>query len=142
MFSWICGLCFSDLCYCAFSDLSFPFSFPNTRKYFPENFLQCNQTPWKHFPFTEISISGKYVFSGKHFTATKHSLTNFHFVSSTWLALNNLTSKNGDVANDWVQFVQSSPSIKSINPLWCDQTDHNIHITMTHIINDFGTKAQ
>ena len=75
LFSWICGLCFSDLCYSAFSDLCFPSSFPNTRKYFPENFLQCNQPPWKHFPFSEISISGKYVFSGKRFTATKHSLS-------------------------------------------------------------------
>ena len=28
----------------------------------------------KYFPFPEINISGKYVFSGKHFTATKHSL--------------------------------------------------------------------
>ena len=30
---------------------------------------------WKYFPFPEISISGKYVFSGKRFTATKHSLS-------------------------------------------------------------------
>ena len=41
-----CGLCFS-------LHLCFPSSFPNTRKYFPENFLKCNQTPWKHFPFPE-----------------------------------------------------------------------------------------
>ena len=33
----------------------------------------------KHFPFPEISISGKYVFSGKHFTATKHSLRRDQF---------------------------------------------------------------
>ena len=59
---------------CVFLDLCFPSSFPNTRKYFPEIFLKCNQTPWKHFPFPEISISGKYVFSGKCFTATKHNL--------------------------------------------------------------------
>ena len=59
---------------CVFLNLCFPSSFPNTRKYFPENFLKCNQTPWKHFPFPEISISGKYVFSGKRFTATKHNL--------------------------------------------------------------------
>ena len=62
-----CGFCF------VFSDLCFPSSFPNTRKYFPENFLKCNQTQ-KYFPFPEISISGKYVFSEKRFTATKHSL--------------------------------------------------------------------
>ena len=66
-----CGLCFLDLC--------FPSSFLNTRKYFPENFLKCNQTPWKHFPFPEISISGKYVFSGKRFTPTKHSLILLYF---------------------------------------------------------------
>ena len=60
---------------CVFLDLCFPSSFPNTRKYFSENFLKRNQTPWKHFPFPEISISGKYVFSGKRFTATKHSLS-------------------------------------------------------------------
>ena len=75
VFSWICGLCFFDLCYSTFSDLCFPSSFPNSRKYFLENFLKCNQTPWKHFPFPKISISGKYVFSGKRFTATKHSLS-------------------------------------------------------------------
>ena len=62
-----CGLCFS-------LHLCFPSSFPNTRKFFPENFLKCNQTPWKHFPFPEISISGKYVCSGNRFTPTKHSL--------------------------------------------------------------------
>ena len=28
----------------------------------------------KHFPFPEISISGKYVFSGNRFTATKRTL--------------------------------------------------------------------
>ena len=28
-----------------FLNLCFPSSFPNTRKYFPENFLKCNQTP-------------------------------------------------------------------------------------------------
>ena len=66
IFSWVVA--------CVFLDLCFPSSFPNTRKYSPENFLKCNQTPWKHFPFPEISISGKYVFSGKRFPATKHSL--------------------------------------------------------------------
>ena len=60
------GLCFLDLCFSS--------SFPNTRKYFSENFLKCNQTPWKHFPFPEISIFRKYVFSGKRFMPTKHSL--------------------------------------------------------------------
>ena len=67
---------------CVFLDLCFPSSFPNTRKYFPENFLKCNQTAWKHFPFLEISISRKYVFSRKRFTATKHSLSHFGRASS------------------------------------------------------------
>ena len=31
---------------------------------------------WKYFPFPEISISEKYVFSEKCFTATKHSRRN------------------------------------------------------------------
>ena len=31
----------------------------------------------KYFPFPEMLISGKYVFSRKRFTATKHSLSNF-----------------------------------------------------------------
>ena len=30
---------------------------------------------WKYFPFPKISISRKYVFSEKRFTATKHSLS-------------------------------------------------------------------
>ena len=67
---------------CVFLDLCFPSSFPYTRKYFLENFLKCNQTPWKHFPFPEISISGKYVFSGKRFTATKHSLNSSYPIQS------------------------------------------------------------
>ena len=66
---------------CVFLDLCFPSSFPNTRKFFPENFLKCNQTPRKHFPFPEISIFGKYVFFGKRFTATKHSLNNNNVTS-------------------------------------------------------------
>ena len=65
---------------CVFLNLCFPSSFPNTRKYFPENFLKCNQTPWKHFPFPKISISEKYVFSGRRFTATKHSPKKINFI--------------------------------------------------------------
>ena len=34
-----------------FSDLCFPSSFPNTRKYFSENFLKCNQTQRNIFLF-------------------------------------------------------------------------------------------
>ena len=76
-----------------FLNLCFPSSFPNTRKYFPENFLKCNQTPWKHFPFPKISISGKYVFSGKRFTATKHSLNIIQ--PSKTIMLTNLTWNKG-----------------------------------------------
>ena len=119
VFSWICGLCYSDLCYSAFSDLSFPFSFPNTRKYFPENFLQCNQTPWKHFPFPEISISGKYVFSGKRFTATKHSLRHkifhqfFHTISFLfvlWWLVRDSEKWNPKEVSQW----ESDFSVKKI----------------------------
>ena len=78
---------------CVFLNLCFPSSFPNTRKYFPENFLKCNQTPWKHFPFPKISISGKYVFSGKRFTATKHSLNIIQ--PSKTIMLTNLTWNKG-----------------------------------------------
>ena len=59
-----------------FSDLCFPSSFPNTKhqKIFFGKFFKMQLNTWKYFPFPEISISGKYVFSGKRFTATKHSL--------------------------------------------------------------------
>ena len=42
------GLCFLDLC--------FPSSFPNTRKYFPENFLKCNQTHGNIFLFRKLAF--------------------------------------------------------------------------------------
>ena len=45
-----------------FLGLSFPSSFPNTRKYFPKNFLKCNQAHENIF------------LSGNAFTRTKHSL--------------------------------------------------------------------
>ena len=41
---------------------------------------------WKHFPFPKISISGKYVFFGKRFTATKHSLNLFYWRGRSRLA--------------------------------------------------------
>ena len=43
-----CGLCFLDFC--------FPSSFPNTRKYFPENFLKCNQTHGNIFLFQKLAF--------------------------------------------------------------------------------------
>ena len=43
-----CGFVFSDLC--------FPSSFPNTRKYFPENFLKCNQTHGNIFLFRKLAF--------------------------------------------------------------------------------------
>ena len=57
-----------------FLGLCFPSSFPNTKKYFTGKFFEMQPNTEKYFPFPEISISGKYVFSGKRFTATKHSL--------------------------------------------------------------------
>ena len=41
---------------CVFLDLCFPFSFPNTRKYFLENFLKCNQTQRNIFPFRKLAF--------------------------------------------------------------------------------------
>ena len=61
-----CGLCFSRFV--------FSFFFSKHQKIFSGKFFEMQPNTWKHFPFSEISISGKYVFSGKHFTATKHSL--------------------------------------------------------------------
>ena len=37
--------------------LCFPFSFPNTRKYFLENFLKCNQTQRNIFLFRKLAFS-------------------------------------------------------------------------------------
>ena len=45
-----CGL------WLVFSDLCFPSSFPNTRKYFPENFLKCNQTHENIFLFRKLAF--------------------------------------------------------------------------------------
>ena len=41
---------------CVFLDLCFPSSFPNTRKYFPENFLKCNQTHGNIFHFRKLAF--------------------------------------------------------------------------------------
>ena len=41
---------------CIFLDLCFPSSFPNTRKYFPENFLKCNQTHGNIFLFRKLAF--------------------------------------------------------------------------------------
>ena len=49
-------LVFSGL-WLVFSDLCFPSSFPNTRKFFPENFLKCNQTPENIFLFRKLAFS-------------------------------------------------------------------------------------
>ena len=57
-----------------FLGLCFPSSFPNTKKYFIGKFFEMQPNIEKYFPFPEISISEKYVFFGKRFTATKHSL--------------------------------------------------------------------
>ena len=39
-----------------FLGLCFPSSFPNTKKYFPENFLKCNQTQRKIFLFRKLAF--------------------------------------------------------------------------------------
>ena len=62
-----CGLCFSGFV--------FSFFFSKYQKIFSGKFFEIQPNTEKYFPFPEISISGKYVFSGKRFTATKHSLS-------------------------------------------------------------------
>ena len=56
--------------------LGFVFSFFSSKhqKIFSRKFFEMQPNTEKYFPFPEINISEKYVFSGKHFTATKHSL--------------------------------------------------------------------
>ena len=49
-------LSFSWVVACVFLDLCFPSSFPNTRKYFPENFLKCNQTHGNIFLFRKLAF--------------------------------------------------------------------------------------
>ena len=53
----------------------FSFFFCKHQKIFFGKFFEMQPNTEKYFPFLEISISGKYVFSEKHFTATKHSLS-------------------------------------------------------------------
>ena len=43
--------------------LCFPSSFPNTRKYFPENFLKCNQTHGNIFLFRKLAFPENMYFS-------------------------------------------------------------------------------
>ena len=52
----------------------FSFFFSKHQKIFSGKFFETQPNTWKYFHFPEISISGKYVFSRKRFTATKHSL--------------------------------------------------------------------
>ena len=61
-----CGLCFSGFV--------FSFFFSKHQKIFSGKYFEMQPNTEKYFPFSEINISGKYVFSGKRFTATKHSL--------------------------------------------------------------------
>ena len=46
----------SERLWLVFLDLCFPSSFPNTRKYFPENFLKCNQTHGNIFLFRKLAF--------------------------------------------------------------------------------------
>ena len=52
---WNWWFFFSGL-WLVFSDLCFPSSFPNTRKFFPENFLKCNQTQRNIFLFRKLAF--------------------------------------------------------------------------------------
>ena len=59
----------------------FSFFFSKHQKIFSGKFFKMQPNTEKYFPFPEISIFGKYVFSGKYFTATKHSLSPLNFYS-------------------------------------------------------------
>ena len=65
------------------SGFVFSFFFSKHQKIFSGKFFEMQPNTWKYFPFPEISISGKYVFSRKRFTATKHSLSHKHTTHST-----------------------------------------------------------
>ena len=65
---------FSGLWLVFFSGFVFSFFFSKHQKIFSGKFFEMQPNTWKYFPFPEISISGKYIFSEKRFTATKHSL--------------------------------------------------------------------
>ena len=65
----------------------FSFFFSKHQKIFSGKFFEMQPNTWKYFPFPEISISEKYVFSGKRFTATKHSLNILYFSTSHWKLL-------------------------------------------------------
>ena len=55
---------FSGLCL-VFSDLCIPPSFPNTRKFFPENFLKYNQTHGNIFLFRKLAFPKNMYFPKK-----------------------------------------------------------------------------
>ena len=55
-------------------NLTIPKSYKTIKLCLPNPPFEMQPNTWKHFPFPEISISGKYVFSRERFTATKHSL--------------------------------------------------------------------
>ena len=59
---------------------------------------------WKNFPFPEISISGKYVFSGKRFTATKHSLEKGGKVYVYDISKNMNTCENGEITSPFTLY--------------------------------------
>ena len=70
---WICRRTGSRLWLVFFWICVFLLLFQTQENIFRKIF-EMQPNTWKHFPFLEISISGKYVFSGKRFTTTKHSL--------------------------------------------------------------------
>ena len=70
---WSLMIFFPGLWLCVFWFV-FSFFFSKHQKIFSGKFFETQPNTWKYFHFPEISISGKYVFSRKRFTATKHSL--------------------------------------------------------------------
>ena len=61
----------------------FSFFFSKHQKIFSRKFFEMQPNTEKYFPFPEISISGKYVFSEKRFTPTKHSQSHIYHQKTT-----------------------------------------------------------
>ena len=72
-----CGL------WLVFSDLCFPSSFPNTRKYFSENFLKCNQTHGNIFLFRKLAFSKNMYFLENVLQQPNTALVTLYFQTVT-----------------------------------------------------------
>ena len=92
-------------------------------------FFRMQPNTWKYFPFPKNRISGKYLFSGKYFTGTKHSLNHRalsmlnHHALSLKLFLN---------------FVTLILSIVPVNPIWSLLCFYVLSFFVLKIIQDIS----